>query len=123
MVGGSPLRLMQKPEGGTIAEGVGADRKTANFAVALDSDLIDGETVVSNKEIVDMAYHLLRNDGIFVGPSAAMNVVGALNVAKKLGPGHTVVTVLCDGGDRYRTKMYDPAFLKSKGLTPTPLSV
>lgn len=123
MIGGSALRLMEKSDGGTIAEGVGADRKTANFALALDDDLIDGQIVVSDKEIVDMAYHLLRHDGIFVGPSAAMNVVGALKIAKKLGPGHIVATVLCDGGDRYRTKMYDPAFLKNKGLTPTPLSL
>lgn len=121
MVGGSGLRLLDKPAGGTIAEGVGTDRKTANFALALDAGLVDGEIVVTDQEIVDMGYHLLRNDGIFVGPSAAMNVVGALKVARQLGPGHTVATVLCDGGDRYRTKMYDPEFLKNKGLTPTPL--
>lgn len=115
-VSGSRLKLLDKPAGGSIAEGVGIDRKTANFALALDSDLIDGEMVVPNDEIVSMGYHLLRVDGIWVGPSAAMNVVGAVRLAKQLGPGHTIVTVLCDSGARYRSKMYDPEWLKAQGL-------
>jgi cysteine synthase A len=56
---------------------------------------------------------------VFVGPSAALNVVGAVKVARQLGPGHTVVTVLCDGGDRYRSKLYNAQWLKERGLAPT----
>ncbi|OQS04529.1 cysteine synthase [Thraustotheca clavata] len=81
-----------------IAEGIGLTRVTPNFK----KGVIDHGIVVSNAEIVRMTYHLLRHDGIFVGPSAALNVVGAVKLARELGPGHTVVTILCDGGDRYR---------------------
>jgi cysteine synthase A len=118
VVAGSTVRLLQKPPGGSIAEGVGTDRKTANFALALDKDLIDGEIVVSNAEIVTMAYHLLRTDGIWVGPSAAMNVVAAHKLAKKFGPGKTIVTVLCDSGARYNSKMYNAEWLQKEGLSP-----
>lgn len=120
-VAGSALRLLDKPEGGTIAEGVGTDRKTANFACALDDGLIDGATVVNDADIVNMGYHLVQRDGIWVGPSAAMNVVGAVRLAKQLGPGHTIVTVLCDSGSRYSSKMYSASWLKAQGLTPLPL--
>lgn len=56
------------------------------------------------------------NEGLFVGPSAALNVVGAVKAARQLGPGHTVVTVICDGGDRYRSKLYSPQWLSAQGL-------
>ena len=59
-----------------------------------------------------------RNDGIFVGPSAAMNVAGAVKVAQKLPAGSVVVTILCDGGDRYRTKLYNEEWLAERGLSP-----
>ena len=65
-----------------------------------------------------MAHYLLRNEGIFVGPSAALNVVGAVKLARKLGQGCTVATVLCDGGERYRATTFNSAWLAEKKLTP-----
>jgi cysteine synthase len=100
--------------GSTIAEGVGLPRVTPNFSQAVLDKGITG----TNQEIVDMAYFLLRNDGIFVGPSAALNVVGAVKMARELGPGHTIVTILCDSGDRYRSKLYNPQWLKEEKLEP-----
>lgn len=100
--------------GPTIVEGIGIGRLTANFAAALPH--VDGAFDGTDAEAVDMAYFLLRNEGLFVGPSAALNVVGAVKAARQLGPGHTVVTVICDGGDRYRSKLYSPAWLAGQGL-------
>ena len=65
------------------------------------------------------AQYLLRNEGLFVGSSAAMNCVGAVKAARQLGPGHTIVTVLCDGGHRHLTKFHSPQYLAQYGLTPT----
>lgn len=62
--------------------------------------------------------YLLRNEGLFVGSSAAMNCVGAVKAARALGPGHTVVTVLCDGGHRHLSKFHSPEYLAEQGLTP-----
>ena len=67
-----------------------------------------------------MAHYLARREGIFIGPSAALNVVGAVKAARLLGPGHSVATVLCDGGSRYSSKAFSDAWLKEKGLTPSP---
>ncbi len=83
----------------TVLEGVGISRKTANFELV--KPLVDGVFWGSDREAIEMCYYLLKHEGLFVGPSAAMNVVGAVKLAKKLGPGHTILTVLCDGGDRY----------------------
>lgn len=102
-------------QGSTIAEGVGLPRVTPNFREAKVDKGITG----TNQEIVDMAYFLLRNDGIFVGPSAALNAVGAVKMARELGPGSTVVTILCDGGDRYRSKLYNREWLAQEKLLPT----
>lgn len=77
----------------------------------------------SDREAVEMAYHLLHEEGIFVGPSAALNVVGAVKLARLMGPGHTIVTVLCDGGDRYRSKLYDAKWLQEKHLTPSRIPI
>lgn len=107
--------VVRTNEGSTIAEGVGLPRVTPNFREAK----VDKGVTGTNQEIVDMAYFLLRNDGIFVGPSAALNVVGAVKMARELGPGSTVVTILCDGGDRYRSKLYNPEWLKEQGLVPS----
>ena len=65
-----------------------------------------------------MAHYLLRNEGLFVGPSAALNVCGAVKLARKLGRGSTVATVLCDGGERYRATTFSAAWLEAKGLAP-----
>lgn len=64
-----------------------------------------------------MAYYLLKNEGVFVGGSSGLNVLGAVWLAKLLGPGHTIVTVLCDGGTNYRAKMWNPQWLEEKKLT------
>ena len=72
----------------------------------------------SDREAVEMAAYLLRNDGLFVGSSAAMNCVGAVKAARALGPGNTVVTVLCDGGQRHLSKFHNPDYLRQHGLAP-----
>ena len=91
----------------TIAEGIGLDRVTANFAEAR----VDDAWAVSDQEALDMAHFLLHHEGLFVGSSTAMNVVGAVLAARQLGPGHTVVTVLCDGGHRHLTRCWNPEFV------------
>ena len=96
----------------TVTEGIGINRLTENFRRAR----IDGAVQGTDQEAVDMAVHLLREDGLFVGSSAAMNCVGAVKVAKALGPGHTVVTVLCDGGARHLSKFHCPEYLARHGL-------
>eukprot|EP00887_Chlorella_sp_A99_P005240 scaffold1.g5240.t1 len=98
----------------TITEGIGLNRLTQNFSRAR----IDGAFKGSDAEAVEMAQYLLRNDGLFVGSSAAMNCVGAVKAARQLGPGHTIVTVLCDGGHRHLSKFHSPRFLEEWGLTP-----
>lgn len=97
--------------GSTITEGIGIGRLTANFAHAKPDAAFRG----TDAEAVAMAHYLLRREGVWVGPSAALNVVGAVKAARALGPGHTVVTILCDGGDR-NGKIYNEAFLESKDL-------
>ena len=86
----------------TIMEGVGCDRVTANFAKAL----VDGSFRVEDDESVAMAKHLLKEEGLFVGGSSAMNCVAAVRAARRLGPGHTIVTILCDGGQRYLNSVH-----------------
>ena len=72
----------------------------------------------SDREAVEMAQYLLRNDGLFVGSSAAMNCVGAVKAARALGPGHTIVTVLCDGGHRHLSKFANADYLRQHALAP-----
>lgn len=98
----------------TITEGVGINRITTNFEKAV----IDDAFKVSDEESVEMAAYLLRNEGLFVGSSSAVNCVGAVKAACKLGPGHTIVTILCDGGQRHLSKFYDTNYLKKQGLEP-----
>lgn len=98
----------------TITEGVGINRLTANFSMAK----VDGAFKISDKESVEMAQYLLRNEGLFVGSSAAVNCVGAVKAARKLGPGHVIVTVLCDGGHRHLSKFHNKKYLETHGLTP-----
>lgn len=99
----------------TITEGIGINRLTANFARAK----IDGAFQGTDREAVEMAAYLLRNDGLFVGSSSAMNCVGAVKAARLLGPGHTIVTILCDGGARHLSRFHSSAYLEDQGLTPT----
>jgi cysteine synthase A len=105
--------------GSSISEGVGIGRITENFALA-DRSGIDGVFDGDDKETVDMAYFLLRKEGLWVGPSAAMNVVAAVKAARLCPPGSTVVTILCDSGARYASKLYDATFLSERGLAVSP---
>lgn len=99
----------------TVTEGIGINRATANFGLAR----VDGAFKGTDKEAVEMAAYLLRNDGLFLGSSAAMNCVGAVKAARLLGPGHRIVTILCDGGQRHLSKFHNPEYLAELGLTPT----
>lgn len=100
--------------GASEIEGIGINRITDNFRHAK----VEGALRGTDQEAVNMAYYVMEKEGLFIGPSAALNLVGAVKVARKLGPGHTVVTVLCDGGERYMSKLYNEEWLKVKNLTP-----
>ncbi|RHY95852.1 hypothetical protein DYB35_005330 [Aphanomyces astaci] len=112
-VGPDGFEYIPKRDGSTVAEGIGLARVTPNFKTGL----IDRGIFGTNAEIIQMVYYLLRHEGLFVGPSAALNVVGAVKMAPPLGPGHTIVTVLCDGGDRYRSKLFNAKWLEDEKLT------
>ena len=99
-------------EGPTITEGIGNSRITDN----LDGAEIDWALQVSDQDMVNMVYRLLREEGWFFGSSTGINVCGAIEAAKKLGPGHTVVTMLCDGGSKYQSRLFNPKWLAEKDL-------
>ncbi|XP_059662397.1 cysteine synthase 2 [Cornus florida] len=99
----------------TITEGIGINRLTQNFTMAK----LDGAFRGTDKEAVEMSRFLLKNDGLFVGSSSAMNCVGAVRVAQSIGPGHTIVTILCDSGMRHLSKFCNPQYLSQHGLTPS----
>jgi cysteine synthase A len=101
-------------EGNSITEGIGNGRVTANMAGAPADDAIR----VDDKEAVRVVYQLLQQDGLFLGGSSGINVGGAVALAKQLGAGHTIVTILCDSGSRYQSKLFDRAWLAAKGLLP-----
>ncbi|MCY7332805.1 MAG: cysteine synthase A [Pseudanabaena sp. CAN_BIN31] len=103
-----------KAEGNSITEGIGINRATANFNRAR----LDGAFQGTDQQVIEMSQYLLKHDGLFLGSSAALNVVGAVKLARKLGKGHTIATILCDGGGRYQSRMYNPVWLAEKGLTP-----
>ncbi|MBL8645513.1 MAG: cysteine synthase A [Rhodospirillaceae bacterium] len=104
-----------KSEGGSITEGIGQGRITKN----LEGAVIDDAFQIPDDEALPIIFELLRDEGLCVGGSTGINVAGAIRLAKQLGPGKTIVTILADSGLRYQTKLFNPAFLKSKGL-PTP---
>jgi cysteine synthase len=104
-----------KSEGSSITEGIGQGRITAN----LDGIHVDRSYQVSDEEWLPVLYDMIQTEGLCLGTSSALNVVGAMKMARDLGPGKTIVTVLCDYGNRYASKIFNPAFLKEKGL-PTP---
>ena len=104
---------MAPQPGSTITEGIGIGRLTANFASSAGVDTAFRGT---DADAVAMAYFLLRREGLYVGPSAALNVVGAVKLARELPVGSTVVTVLCDGGARYQSKLFSEAWLRERGL-------
>ena len=104
-----------KAEGGSISEGIGQGRITQNLAPAP----IDTQFQISDREALPLVFDLLRHEGLVMGGSTAINIAGAIRLAEQLGPGHTIVTILCDWGHRYQSKLYNPAFLREKGL-PVP---
>ncbi len=104
-----------KAEGDSITEGIGQGRITRN----LEGAPIDDALRVTDQEALPIIFDLLAEEGLVVGGSTGINVAGAIAVARQLGPGHTVVTVLCDYGTRYQSKLFNPDFLRSKGL-PVP---
>lgn len=99
-------------EGGSIAEGIGQVRITANLE-GLDVDMPYN---IPDSEALPVIFDLLQHEGLCLGGSSGINIAGAVRMAKDMGPGHTIVTVLCDYGTRYQSKLFNPAFLKEKGL-------
>ena len=104
-----------KSEGGSITEGIGQGRITAN----LEGAPIDHPFQIPDEEALPIIFDLLQNEGLCLGGSSGINVAGAIRLAKEMGPGHTIVTILCDYGTRYQSKLFNPTFLKEKGL-PAP---
>jgi cysteine synthase A len=101
-------------EGSSITEGIGNSRVTAN----MEGAPIDDAIRVDDQECLRVIYQLLRKDGLFMGGSVGINVGAAVALAKQMGPGHTIVTVLCDGGSRYQSRLFNREWLESKGLSP-----
>lgn len=101
-------------EGSSITEGIGTTRVTAN----LEGTPIDDAVTIDDHSCVRMVYRLLREEGLFLGGSSGINVAAAMAVAAELGPGHTVVTLLCDRGGLYATRLFNPGWLRGKGLAP-----
>ena len=104
-----------KAEGSSITEGIGQSRITAN----LEGLGVDMPYRIPDAEAVAVVFDLLHDEGLCLGASSGINVAGAIRMAHDLGPGHRVVTVLCDYGTRYRSKLFNPAFLRARGL-PVP---
>ena len=104
-----------KAEGSSISEGIGQGRITAN----LEGLTVDAPFQIPDEEAIPVVFGLLEQEGLCLGASSGVNVAGAVRLARQLGPGHTIVTILCDGGMRYQSKLFNPAFLREKGL-PVP---
>ena len=103
-----------KSEGNSITEGIGNSRVTAN----LEGAPIDDAIRVTDNVAVKIVYRLLQEEGLFLGGSTGINVGAAIELAKQLGPGHTIVTILCDSGTRYQSRLFNRAWLAEKGLLP-----
>ena len=104
-----------KSEGTSISEGIGQGRITAN----LEGLKVDHAYRIGDEEMLLAIYDMVEHEGLVMGGSTGINVAGAIRMAKDLGPGHTIVTILCDQGSRYQSKIYNPEFLKERGL-PVP---
>ena len=104
-----------RAEGGSITEGIGQGRITAN----LEGFTPDMSFNISDAEALPIVFDLLAEEGLCLGGSSGVNIAGAIRMARAMGPGHTIVTILCDYGTRYQSKLFNPAFLRDKGL-PVP---
>ena len=103
-----------KSEGSSITEGIGNSRVTAN----MEGAIIDDAIRIDDAECVQVVYRLLNEEGLFVGGSTGINVAAAVALAKQMGPGHTIVTILCDSGARYQSRLFNREWLEAKGLLP-----
>ena len=101
-----------KSEGNSITEGIGSSRITKNFAKAI----IDDAYSINDDEALLILFELLEKEGLSLGTSSGINIAGAIKLAKELGPKHTIVTILCDTSDKYRSKLFNREFLTKKGL-------
>jgi cysteine synthase A len=99
-------------QGSSITEGIGQGRITAN----LEDFTPDFQYQIPDAEALPIVFDLVENEGLCLGGSSGINIAGAIRLAKDLGPGHTIVTILCDYGNRYQSKLFNPAFLSEKGL-------
>jgi cysteine synthase len=104
-----------KSEGSSITEGIGQGRVTKN----IEGAVVDRAYLIPDEESVAVCFQLLQDEGLCMGGSTGVNVAGAIRLARELGPGKTIVTLLCDYGTRYQSKLFNPEFLRSKGL-PVP---
>ena len=104
-----------KSEGGSISEGIGQGRITAN----LEDIVVDRAYQIADEDALPIIYDLMQHEGLYLGGSSAINIAGAAAMARDMGPGHMIVTILCDSGQRYQSKVWNPEFLKSKNL-PVP---
>jgi cysteine synthase A len=102
-------------QGGSITEGIGLGRVTR----IIEDIKVDEPYLIPDEEAVPVIFDLLQHEGLCLGGSSGINVAGAIRLAKRMGPGHTIVTVLCDPGNRYQSKLFNPRFLREKGL-PVP---
>ena len=98
--------------GPSITEGIGNSRVTDNLA----DTQIDDAVQIADQNMVDLVYRLLKEDGWFMGSSSGINLCAAVEVAKKLGPGHNIVTMLCDDGSKYQSRLFNIEFLEERGL-------
>jgi cysteine synthase A len=101
-----------KAQGSSITEGIGQGRVTENL-VGVE---VDEAFQIPDEEALPLIFDVLRDEGLCLGGSSGINLAGALRLAQKMGPGHTIVTILADFGTRYQSKLFNPAFLKEKGL-------
>ena len=101
-----------KAEGNSISEGIGQGRITAN----LEDIVVDRAYQIADEDALPVIYDLMAHEGLYLGGSSAINIAGAVEMAKDMGPGHRIVTILCDSGQRYQSKVWNPEFLASKNL-------
>jgi cysteine synthase A len=104
-----------KAEGSSITEGIGQGRITKN----IEGAVVDDAFQITDQEAIPLVFDLLKEEGLCLGGSSGINVAGAIRLARQMGPGHTIVTLLCDYGTRYQSKLFNPEFLREKGL-PVP---
>ena len=105
-----------KSEGNSITEGIGISHVTDN----LKDTKVDHAFQISDEKALPYVFDLLQHEGLCLGGSSGINIAGAVSLAEKLGPGHTIVTILCDYGTRYQSKIFNPVFLENKNLPIPP---